>query len=126
VVTDIYRNRTGVIMATQKRKKKEDELLEINWNNLLTTGSVIGNILQAANQVQLQKKLDLTLEQARNLFKERNGFRIQLEHLKKVFENMAVEKQTLENINQQLYRQLLEKEQEIRRLKGKQKMEVTG
>ena len=110
-------------MATQKRKKKEDV---INWNNLLITGSVIGNILQAANQVQLQKKLDLTLEQARNLFKERNGFRIQLEHLKKVFENMAVEKQTLENINQQLNRQLLEKEQEIRRLKGKRKMEVTG
>jgi hypothetical protein len=45
---------------------------------------------------------------------------------KKVFENMAVEKQTLENINQQLNRQLLEKEQEIRRLKGKRKMEVTG
>jgi len=123
VVTDIYRNRTGVIMATQKRKKKEDE---INWNNLLITGSVIGNILQAANQAQLQKNLEQTLEQARNLFKERNGLRIQLEHLKKVFENMAVEKQTLENINQQLNRQLLEKEQEIRRLKGKRKMEVTG
>jgi predicted nuclease with TOPRIM domain len=85
-------------MSSRKIKKTDD----IDWDSLLAAGSLIGNILQAADRSHLQKNLDLKKSQAEQLFSQKEGLRIQLEALKKAYVQLKGKVRVLEDINSQL------------------------
>ena len=92
-------------MAKRKTQKTDD----IDWDSLLVAGSVIGNILQAADRTQLQKNLDLKKVQAEQLFSQKEGLRIQLEALKRAYIQLKQKVRILEDVNNQLNDELKKK-----------------
>ena len=86
-----------------KRKHINDD---IDWDSLFAAGSLIGNILQAADRSQLQKTLALTKAQAEQLFNQREGLKRQLEALQKAYIELKEKFGVLKEVNKQLNAEL--------------------
>ncbi|EMJ89246.1 hypothetical protein [Leptospira meyeri] len=90
---------------------------EIDWNGLVTFGSLIGNLIQATKQQQTQGQLEASkrdiealLQDRVNLIRSLNSFQSAIESFKKKTAN-------LENINHQLIAQNKTQSDEIENLK---------
>jgi predicted nuclease with TOPRIM domain len=92
-------------MSKRKTRKVDD----IDWDSLLAAGSLIGNILQAADRSQLQKNLDLRKAQAIQIFSQKEGLRNQLEALRKAYLQLKEKVRVLEDVNSQLNDELKRK-----------------
>ncbi|TGM05109.1 hypothetical protein EHQ79_03650 [Leptospira jelokensis] len=90
---------------------------EIDWNGLVTFGSLIGNLIQVTKQKQTQDQLEASkrdiealLQDRVNLIRSLNSFQSAIESFKKKTAN-------LENINHQLIAQNKTQSDEIEYLK---------
>lgn len=100
-------------MGLQSMPKDE----EIDWNGLVTFGSLIGNLIQATKQQQTQgqfeaskRDIEALLQDRVNLIRSLNSFQSAIESFKKKTAN-------LENINHQLITQNKTQSDEIENLK---------
>jgi len=97
-------------MAHDTKKRNPDD---VDWNALLAAGSMIGNLLQAADRSQLKASLHLSREQVTALAQQKMNLKTQLTNLRSAFEKMKAALLTIEEQNKQLNQSCKEKENRI-------------
>ncbi|MDD5343252.1 MAG: hypothetical protein PHW12_02405 [Smithella sp.] len=102
---------------TQDKKKRNTD--DVDWNELLTAGSMIGNLLQAADRSQLKAALNLSREQVTALMQQKMILKTQLTNLRSAFEKMKIALLTIEEQNKQLNQSCKEKDNRITELTRK-------
>lgn len=102
-------------MAQNKKRNPDD----VDWNELLTAGSMIGNLLQAADRSQLKAALNLSREQIAALEQQKMILKTQLTNLRGAFDKMKAAILTIEEQNKQLNQNCKEKENRILELTRK-------
>ena len=89
-------------MAQNKKRNPDD----VDWNELITAGSMIGNLLQAADRSQLKAALASLMQQKITL-------KTQLTNLRIAFDKMKAALLTIEEQNKQLNQSNKENEDRI-------------
>lgn len=102
-------------MSNMHQKNKED----FEWSGLFATGNLIGMILKASDPEQLQKNLDIDEANAIRLFNEQEGIKKQLYALKIAFDRITEKVGILEDVNNQLTRELEKRDKKITLLEKK-------
>lgn len=85
-------------MGLQRMPKDED----IDWNGLVTFGSLIGNLIQASKQQQTQAELEKSKTDMEALLQDRVKLIQSLTSFQRAIESFQIKTANLEKINQQL------------------------
>lgn len=90
---------------------------EIDWNGLVTFGSLIGNLIQATKQQQTQDQLEASKRDIETLLQDRVKLIQSLNSFQSAIESFKKKTANLENINHQLIAQNKTQSDEIENLK---------
>jgi predicted RNase H-like nuclease (RuvC/YqgF family) len=90
---------------------------EIDWNGLVTFGSLIGNLIQATKQQQTQDELEKSKRDIEALLHDRVKLIQSLNSFQRAIESFKNKTSNLERINQQLIAQNKSQSDEIENLK---------
>lgn len=92
---------------------------EINWDELVLVGSLLGNILQLSQKAEREKQLNLTIQEIEKLARERDRINEGLRQLQAAYQSLKKDAESMRTQNEELLKQLQERDQEISNLRAR-------
>lgn len=92
---------------------------EINWDELVLVGSLLGNILQLSQKAEREKQLNLTIQEIGKLTRERDRINQGLRQLQAAYQSLKKDAESMRTQNEELLKQLQARDQEISNLKAR-------
>lgn len=102
-------------MAQNKKRNPDD----VDWNELLTAGSMIGNLLQAADRSQLNAALASLMQQKITLKTQLTNLRIAFDKMKAALLTIEEQNKQLNQSNKENEDRILDLTRKIKSLRGK-------
>jgi len=99
-------------------KKPKSEPKEADWKGLLAAASLFGNAFQALDRAKQRKQQEATAQELARIFKEKQAVQKKLGEIYTAYKGLKSDVVSLGEINQQLTRELRERELELKRLKN--------
>lgn len=103
-----------------KRKNVSSKQEDISYQDLITVGSIIGNILQGIKQISTNNRLDIATQSINQLLRDRDTLLQQLEKWRKTYFSLKFRADALETKVLSTEKKLQEHQKELNKIKEDQ------